>query len=395
MSGSQPATNSLPGVVGSADVEQEASTSTTPLTNHSINDTDRKPMIDSSDSSHDETSTDQSNMVTSDSKSSVSSSDAVNSENQIDRNTIIDMKSDHESIDLVKGGSESVHPVEGSVEINENPNVQVEREVDSENEHKTKELELEREIHMNIKCEAPSNIEVLHNSMEFSHGEEELSNSNVESSHTNMEISFTQDDLANEDHSERLKEETICDSKIISETNIVYSTENKQLNVESRTNNVSPHTKGKAASSSYVSNMSKLYNSVEIIVQDEDTEMTSPVTSEDSLHTPTSLDSYAKGNNAKKFTFDKEEASSSEKLSDNPHKRGMCNDSIPSVVGPVNTNETEDEINYDFISVSKRVRNYEQALSPQRSPQISPKSPRSPRIARLQRRSSHNSPYPS
>ena len=401
ITGSPSSSSSLSTVVGSTGVEQDASGSTISLSNHSINDNRHKSMVDSLDSSHDDTSTEDSKMATSDSKSSVSSSDAVNSENQIVKSNLIDMKSDKKSIGLEMGDSEALNPVGDSIEINEKQNLKIGREIDDAvGENKTKEFELlnptDKEIHMDTKCEALSNIELSHSNMEFSHSDVELSHNNVELSHTNMEISFTQEDLA-KDISERAKE-GICDSKHIREK--ICSTENEQTNVESRTENKSTFIN---SNSSYVENMSKLYNSVEIIVKDgdADTEMTSPGMAEGNPQSETSHvgkagpDSLSKGNNPPRFTFDQEEASSSSKLSENPHKRGMCNDSIPAVMTPVNSNETDDEVKYDFISVSKRVRNYEQALSPQRSPQISPKSPRSPRIARLQRRSSHNTPYSS
>lgn len=408
ITGSPSSSSGLSTVVGSTVVEQDISGSNISLSSHSILDNKHKSMFGSFDSSHDGTSTDESKMVTSDSKSSVSSSDAVNSENQIGRSKLIDMKSDKESIRLKMGdsNSEALNPVGDSIDINDKQNLTVGREIDAAaDENKTKELELlnstEKEIHMDTKCEALNNIELSHGNMEFSHSEVELSSNNVELSHTNMEVSFTQEDLAKE-ISERAQVESICDNKDIIETNIC-STENEQRNVDSRTENKSTLINSKATSSSYVENISKLYDSVEIIVQDgdNDTEMISPSIAEGNLPAgtlhvdKTRPDNFAKGNNPPRFTFDKEGASSSSNLNENPHKRGMCNDSIPSVVTPVNSNETDDEINYDFISVSKRVRNYEQALSPQRSPQISPKSPRSPRIARIQRRSSHNAPYSS
>ena len=408
ITGSLSASSSLSTVVGSVSTEQNASGSTISLSNHSIHNNEHKSMVDSLDSSHGDTSTENSKMVTSDSKSSVSS-DVLNSENQTGKSDLTELTSDKESISLEMGDSEVLNPVCDSKVLDEKQNLSIGREIDDTVvENKTKELlnQNEKEIHMDTKSEAQSNIDFSHSNMELSHSEVEISHSNMELSHNHMEISFTQEDLANK-ISDRTRG-NICDSKNISEQNIC-SSENKNTNVEYKTasENKSTFIKGKNTSSGYVENMSKLYNSVEIIVKndEEDMEMTSPGMGEINLQSDSSdvdktvLESFSKGNNSYRFNFDDEEnetsASSSVKLSENPHKRGMCNDSIPSVVTPVNSNETDDGIKYEFISVSKRVRNYEQALTPQRSPQISPKSPRSPRIARLQRRNSHNNPYSS
>ena len=59
-------------------------------------------------------------------------------------------------------------------------------------------------------------------------------------------------------------------------------------------------------------------------------------------------------------------------------KRGMCNES------PGNAENIEDE-EYEFISVSKRVRSIEDSMDTSRSPPFSPKIARSPRVARHSR----------
>lgn len=67
------------------------------------------------------------------------------------------------------------------------------------------------------------------------------------------------------------------------------------------------------------------------------------------------------------------------------HKRGMCNDSTSPGAENSGNNETE----YEFVSVSKRVRSYEDSLA-SRSPPFSPKIPRSPRISRHSRYHQHH-----
>lgn len=61
-------------------------------------------------------------------------------------------------------------------------------------------------------------------------------------------------------------------------------------------------------------------------------------------------------------------------------KRGMCNDSTTS--GNTGNNEEEE---YEFISVSKRVRSIEDSITTPRSPSFSPKIARSPRVPRHSR----------
>lgn len=63
------------------------------------------------------------------------------------------------------------------------------------------------------------------------------------------------------------------------------------------------------------------------------------------------------------------------------HKRGMCNELASSEADNMMNDETE----YEFVSVSKRVRSIEDAAPSSRSPQFSPKIQRSPRIGKRSR----------
>lgn len=65
-------------------------------------------------------------------------------------------------------------------------------------------------------------------------------------------------------------------------------------------------------------------------------------------------------------------------------KRGMCNQSMAS-----GNAEDEDEEEYKFVSVSKRVRSIEDSMNSPRSPPFSPKIPRSPRVGRHSRSHYH------
>ncbi|KAL4222618.1 positive regulation of fibroblast apoptotic process [Mactra antiquata] len=68
------------------------------------------------------------------------------------------------------------------------------------------------------------------------------------------------------------------------------------------------------------------------------------------------------------------------------HKRGMCNDS--SSLGNEDCDHT-DEHEYEFVSVSKRVRSIEESITVPTSPPFSPKIARSPRIGRHSRYHPH------
>lgn len=68
------------------------------------------------------------------------------------------------------------------------------------------------------------------------------------------------------------------------------------------------------------------------------------------------------------------------------HKRGKCNE--PVMPGTGNAENEEEE--YEFVSVSKRVRSYEDTLAHTKSPPYSPKISKSPRIARHARHHQHH-----
>ncbi|KAH3718184.1 hypothetical protein DPMN_060983, partial [Dreissena polymorpha] len=76
----------------------------------------------------------------------------------------------------------------------------------------------------------------------------------------------------------------------------------------------------------------------------------------------------------------------STQLAGERQKRVMCNENKTTVSG---SNESKDAEEYEFISVSKRVKSIETAITTPRSPQFSPKTQRSPRIARHSRSYSH------
>lgn len=65
-------------------------------------------------------------------------------------------------------------------------------------------------------------------------------------------------------------------------------------------------------------------------------------------------------------------------------KRAVCNQSMAS-----GSAEDQDEEEYKFVSVSKRVRSIEDSMSSPRSPPFSPKIPRSPRVGRHPRSHYH------
>ena len=213
--------------------------------------------------------------------------------------------------------------------------------------------------------------------------------------HNSMEISFTKDDLEKECEK---NEESISANETISQHSSYLVNEDTEMRNRSASESDSSFVD--RLNSSNLDNSHNSDNTVQIVVKDttneaSDMELTSPGVIEIDLHGVSASSSLTpeittKENNSNDNATDNvpSDSQSNTKISENPYKRGMCNDSSPSPV--VTSKQSEDEIQYEFISVSKRVRNYEDALTPQKSPQISPKSPRSPRISRLQRRSSHH-----
>ena len=219
-------------------------------------------------------------------------------------------------------------------------------------------------------------------------------------SHSNMDISFTKEDFEKDTSICEKNEDTICENERMSEHDSCLVNEDTEMRNRSLTDSDSSFVERLNTSNR---DMSSSSSSVQIVVKDvtsevSDMELTSPTVSELGLFGVNASNTEVQENSTKECNSSDNvgedvlsDAQNNLKVSENPYKRGMCNDTeLSPVVTP--SNQSEEEFQYEFISVSKRVRNIEETLSPQKSPQISPKSPRSPRISRLQRRSNHNTP---
>ena len=306
--------------------------------------------------------TSDSNMVTSDSKSSVSSSilDSTCGENKTDRINTIELTSDKESVVHEMENSENLNQIEGSEVLNQS------KDFERQNPSET-------EVDMDTKSETQSI----------------------------MDISFTKDDI--ERNTFEKIEESKYENEFSFEQNNSYFV-NQDTEMRNRSMSETESIVIEKLNNSNLENVLKSSSSVEIVVEDNTVldaldQHVNPqvieidlqggsdsgsVTPQESLSRVANSSSSGSDN-----TLCDSSSTSNIKINENPYKRGMCNDSSPSAMATTNSNQSEDEIQYEFISVSKRVRNYEQTLSPQKSPQISPKSPRSPRVRRLQAKISH------
>lgn len=374
---------------GLSTVVASASGSLISDSNHSMLDNETKSVIDTSDSNCKDSL--NSKMVSCESDSS---------ENQTEQSKTIELTSDKNFPDFQSEELEVIPEMDSEV-LNRRQDSELPNRTGSTDELKHSELsqrlhENENEVEMDVKSESSSNTELSGSKMQVSHSKIEPMHSDLELSYSNMDVSFTKEDLG-KGNSDRT-EENICETKNTKGQNIFnFDNEDTIMSNRSASENETGHIDGQNISSLH--NMSKIFKSVEIVVrnEDQDTEMSSPGVIEIGLKDVSKSDSktgWEKFDNCNKPVLGSEEnenlADSNVKVSENPHKRGMCNDTSASLLSPTSGSETVDEIQYEFISVSKRVKNYEEALSPQKSPQISPKSPRSPRVSRFQRRSNHH-----
>ena len=343
ITGSQSLSDRLSSHAESVSEEQGTIKTESPDTilDHSRLDNDRKTLTDSTDtlSSLSQETTQNSSMVTSESKSSVSSNFSnmlSSSESPSDNNTHIELtrENDLEALEVVN--------------------------------------QQETAVDMDTKSE----------------------------SHSNMDISFTKEDFEKDVNICEKNEDTICENERISEHDSFSVNEDTEMRNRSLTDSDSSFVERLNTSNRDISSSS---SSVQIVVKDvtsevSDMELTSPTVSELGLFGVNASNTEVQENSTKECNSSDNggedvlsDAQNNLKVSENPYKRGMCNDTeLSPAVTP--SNQSEEEFQYEFISVSKRVRNIEETLSPQKSPQISPKSPRSPRISRLQRRSNHNTP---